>query len=151
MPPTPNSKARLHVEKCHSPTAGPTRFGPLLPLGGEGRDEGVGRHRERRQLQVWAACLSPHPCPLNLTLNLRACLESAFWVAQASGLCRPATRRPEWGAQRQRIRPAFCWAQPCSFRSAGRPCYPFFKHALNLNLNLNLNLKSFVPKGLRVR
>ena len=27
---------------------------------------------------------------------LRACLEIAFWVAQATGLCRPATRRTEW-------------------------------------------------------
>src|SRR5881397_2957874 len=68
--------------------------------------------------------------------SFRAWTEIA-WVAQATGLCRPATRRTEWGAHRQRIRTAFCWAQPCSFRSAGRrparagrPCYPFFKHAL---------------------
>src|SRR5438093_6737398 len=70
-------------------------------------------------------------------MPLRACLKIAFWVAQATGLCRQATRRTEWGAHRQRIRTDFCWAQPCSFRSAGRrperagrPCYPFFKRAL---------------------
>src|SRR5206468_305511 len=40
------------------------RFRLLLPLGGEGRDEGVGRHRKRRQLQVWAACpLTPALSP----------------------------------------------------------------------------------------
>ena len=71
--------------------------------------------------------------------TLRACLEITFWVAQATGLCRPATRRTEWEAHRQRIRTAFCWAQPCSFRSAGRrperagrPCYPFLKHAFSV-------------------
>src|SRR5437867_9221878 len=89
----------------------------------------------RTYLRLLSECNSAPQ--LWLPSALRACLEIAFWVAQATGLCRPATRRTEWGAHRQRIRTAFCWAQPCSFRSAGRrpgrasgPRYPFSKHAL---------------------
>ena len=41
----------------------PVRFKLLLPLGGEGRDEGVARCQERRLLQAWAAC------PLTPTLS----------------------------------------------------------------------------------
>ena len=76
---------------------------------------------------------------------LRACLEIALWVAQATGLCRPATRRTERAAHRQPIRAANCVRQPCSFRSAGRrpaqagrPCHPFFKHALSLLAGFSL-------------
>jgi len=57
---------------------------------------------------------------------------------QILGLCRPATRRTEREGHRQPMRPAFCSAQPRSFRSAGRrparagrPCHPFFRHALS--------------------
>src|SRR5437867_8250558 len=89
----------------------------------------------RTYLRLLSECNSAPQ--LWLPSALRACLEIAFWVAQATGLCRPATRRTEWGAHRQRIRAAFCWAQPCSLRSArrrperaGRPSHPFFKHAL---------------------
>src|SRR5213594_4353556 len=69
--------------------------------------------------------------------GLRACLEIESWVAQATGLCRPATRRTEWAGHRRLMRTAESSGQPGSFRSAGRrperagrPCYPFFKHAL---------------------
>ena len=69
---------------------------------------------------------------------LRACLGIRFWVAQATGLCRPATRRTEREGHRRPTRSARCSAQPGSFRSAGRrpgragrPCHPFFRHALN--------------------
>src|SRR6266511_4853929 len=40
-----------------------TRFRLLLPLGGEGWDEGVARHQELRRLQARAAC------PLTPTLS----------------------------------------------------------------------------------
>ena len=53
--------------------------------------------------------------------GLRACLEIAFWVAQATGLCRPATRRTEWGAHRQRIRTAFCWGSALLVPVDGSP------------------------------
>jgi len=67
---------------------------------------------------------------------LRPCLEIG-WVAQATGLCRPATRRTEREGHPQLMMTA-CWSgQPLPFRSAGRrpgrasgPRHPFFKHAL---------------------
>jgi len=69
--------------------------------------------------------------------GLRACLEIG-WVAQATGLCRPATRRTEREGHRQLMMTACSSGPPLPFRSAGRrpgrasgPHHPFFKHALN--------------------
>src|SRR6266487_1811939 len=43
-----------------------------------------------------------------LNLLLRACLGIAFWVAQATGLCRPATRRTERAGHPQPMKTAKC-------------------------------------------
>src|SRR6266404_4697107 len=68
---------------------------------------------------------------------LRACLKIQFWVARATGLCHPATRRTERERQLEPMDTAF--SQRCSrkFRSAGRrpegagrPRHPFSKEAL---------------------
>ena len=40
--------------------------------------------------------------------HLRACLEIALWIAQATGLCRPATRRTERAGHPQAMRTAKC-------------------------------------------
>src|SRR5881409_4021592 len=72
--------------------------------------------------------------------SLRACLEIG-WVAQATGLCRPATRRTEREGHPQLVMTA-CWSgQPLPFRSAGRrpgrasgPRHPFLKRAGNRRL-----------------
>ena len=71
------------------------------------------------------------------TQNLRACPEIRFWVAQATGLCRPATRRAERGARPEAIKEGLLPGAAAPFRSAGRrparagrPCSPFSGHAL---------------------
>src|SRR5207249_2565335 len=71
-------------------------------------------------------------------ISLRPCWENGFQVAQATRLCRPATRRTEW---EQRFEPiGTCFPHDCSpqFRSAGRrperasrPRYLFLKRALS--------------------
>src|SRR5437773_9367657 len=68
---------------------------------------------------------------------LRACLENSFQVAQATRLCRPATRRTERKQRFEVMRTAFSQRGSVKFRSAGRrpgrasrPRHPFSKHAL---------------------
>jgi hypothetical protein len=70
--------------------------------------------------------------------GLRACPEIRFWVAQATGLYRPATRRAERGWQPQPINTGLLEEPASVFRSAsrrparaGRPCYPFSGGALS--------------------
>src|SRR5438445_1287262 len=72
---------------------------------------------------------SPYPYPF---LLLRACPEIRFWVAQAAGLYRPATRRAEGGARPEAMKMGLLHGAAALFRSAGRrparagrPCYPF--------------------------
>ncbi len=51
----------------------------------------------------------------------RACPEIRFWVAQATGLYRPATRRAERGSRPHPTKPGL-WEEAASlFRSPGRP------------------------------
>jgi hypothetical protein len=68
---------------------------------------------------------------------LRACQDIRFWVAQATGLCRPATRRAERGACTEAITTGLLKEAASIFRSASRrperasrPCYPIFGRAL---------------------
>src|SRR5712692_10643178 len=69
---------------------------------------------------------------------VRACAEIRFWVAQATGLYRPATRRAEREARPEAIRTGLLKEAASIFRSASRrperasrPCYPFSGHALS--------------------
>ena len=92
---------------------------------------------------------SHSPTDLPTPRRLRACLKNRFRVAQATRLCRPATRRTERG---QRFAPMntgllnYCARQ---FRSAGRrperasrPLYPFSKHTLRRPNNPAPDLKT---------
>ena len=69
-----------------------------------------------------------------------ACLESGFQVAQATRLCRPATRRTERKQRFEVMRTAFSERGSLPFRSSGRrpgqasrPRHPFSKHAHRLS------------------
>ena len=69
--------------------------------------------------------------------SLRACLKTRVWVAQATGLCRPATRRTERVGRPYATLSGLFNPSSLSFRSAsrrperaGRPHYPLFKQAL---------------------
>jgi len=73
----------------------------------------------------------------NLFSRLRACLKIRMQVAQATGLCRPATRRTEGRGRRKPRWTAFFCAGVTPFRSAsrrpeqaGRLFHPFLKQAL---------------------
>src|SRR6266536_3168593 len=63
---------------------------------------------EKLPAQIWPACWHS------------ACLENGFQVAQATRLCRPATRRTEWKRRLQVMRTAFSRRGSGQFRSAGR-------------------------------
>src|SRR2546425_7431731 len=70
-------------------------------------------------------------------LSLRVRLENGFQVAQATRLCRPATRRTEREQRFEALRTAFSKPGSPQFRSAGRrpgratrPRYQFSKHVL---------------------
>src|SRR6266542_530464 len=73
-------------------------------------------------------------------LHLTCCLgHFSAWVAQATRLSRPATRRTERGLPREPMGAVFSQREPAPFRSAGRrpgrasrPRYPFVRHALSL-------------------
>jgi len=65
-----------------------------------------------------------------------ACPRIRSWVAQATGLCRPATRRAEWGVRLPLTRTTAFDEEAAIFRSAGRPCHRLFGHALVLLLVL---------------
>src|SRR5260370_14452253 len=69
--------------------------------------------------------------------RLRACPEILFWVEQATGLYRPATRRAEWEGRPEAMKMGLLQRAAALFRSAGRrparagrPCYPFSRQAL---------------------
>src|SRR5437016_8408716 len=70
--------------------------------------------------------------------RLRACLKNRLLVAQATRLCRPATRRTERERQFEPVGTAFSQRSSRQFRSAGRrpgragrPRHPFSKQALS--------------------
>ena len=70
-----------------------------------------------------------------------------FWVARATGLCLPATRRKERERQFEPMGTAFSLRCPRQFRSAGRrpgragrPRHPFSKQALSL---ISLGFREF--------
>src|SRR5881296_2407897 len=78
----------------------------------------------------------------------KSVFEKAFLVAQATRLCRPATRRTEWEQWVEPMGTAF--SQECSpqFRSAGRrperasrPLHPFLKHPLRLRVRVRSGSK----------
>jgi len=84
----------------------------------------------------------------NIVNPLRACLKNSLLVAQATRLCRPATRRTE--PERQFAPMGTGFSQRCSlqFRSAGRrpgragrPRHPFSKQALKLRRDSDTRLK----------
>jgi hypothetical protein len=82
--------------------------------------------REKLPARIWPACW------------LSACSENSLQVAQATRLCRPATRRTERKRRFELMRTAFSQRGSGQFRSAGRrpwrasrPRYPFPKHALS--------------------
>jgi hypothetical protein len=61
-----------------------------------------------------------------------------FWVTRVTGRCRPATRRAERGASRDRIKARLLKGTASIFRSAGRrparasrPCHPFSLNTFN--------------------
>src|SRR5437867_10723415 len=89
----------------------------------------TGQEGEREKLpgQIWPACW------------LSACLGIGFLVAQATRLCRPATRRTAQKPRFELIRTAFSQRGSGQFRSAGRrpgrasrPRHPFSTHAPNV-------------------
>jgi len=61
---------------------------------------------------------------------MRAFPEIRFWVAEDTGLCRPATHRTERGARPEAIKTGLLKEAASVFRSASCPCYPFSGHAL---------------------
>ena len=70
--------------------------------------------------------------------TFRACLKNHSWVAQATRLCRPATRRTEGDQRFQSMETAFWQCRSPQFRSAGRrpgrasrPRHRFFRQALS--------------------
>ena len=74
---------------------------------------------------------------------LTSCSENSFQVAQATRLCRPATRRTEPTQRFEVMRMAFWQPDSAQFRSAGRrpgrasrPRHTFSKHAQSLPLLL---------------
>src|SRR6266516_1266862 len=52
--------------------------------------------------------------------SLRVCLENGFQVAQATRLCRPATRRTEWKQPFEVMKTPVSQRGSAKFRSAGR-------------------------------
>jgi hypothetical protein len=75
--------------------------------------------------------------PLRTTPRARPTIR--FWVAQATGLYRPATRRAERGAHSNSIKTGLLKEAAAIFRSAsrrparaGRPCHPIAGPALRL-------------------
>jgi len=78
-------------------------------------------------------------------MHFRACLKNCFLVAQATRLCRPATRRTEREQRFQPVGTAFSQNCALRFRSAGRrperasrPHYPFLKRARGVFVTLGL-------------
>src|ERR1035437_7004302 len=107
----------------------------LLDLA-EGKDF-VQEFREEFQVRDYELLVMPTAAAeLNI---LRACLKTRVWVVQATGLCRPATRRTERVGRPYATLTGFFDPSSLSFRSAsrrperaGRPHYPLFKQALSL-------------------
>src|SRR5712692_4796780 len=85
--------------------------------------------------------------------RFRACPEILFWVEQATGLYRPATRRAEWEARPEAMKMGLLQRGAALFRSAGRrparagrPCYPFSRQALR-TAQLQIAKCTNTPKG----